>query len=495
MRIQHFVVAGIFFAFLAAPIASLLLYGPAATAENSPTLAEVRDVLVARDESARNDVARRLTTGTPVGIAAIRAHSYIQYDLVKDVDTSQVISGIDGWLFLKQQFHGGRCLDQAQFEETIATVEAMRVVAEGAGIDLRFSVSPDKSVVHPEKLGSRTLAFAGCKLTNAARWRAIAKAQGSSIIDHLDALTALSRTPALYFATDTHWKEKAFAFVMKQLGEIYLGRALPAPTPSKTTRQARVGDLMQMLRLENPELAESHRPIWPPQASIGGVLSVTGRTLIVHDSFYGRMRSALPKLFPELATIAITQGDFTTAMATPPAHILVNSIERFFFSRLLQGRLSWQSGFGPALLRLNQESAHCVYHPIPQGQWRLKNLHKHDQSWRAERDPHIIIPLPEHPGGRMCIRVRFRSSAPSMAQIFLPQQNALDSTYTAGYAINFPAKRDSQLRELSVVLPGRLSKRQLRIDPVVSNAELSEFVIETGLAAPRYNSENAILVD
>ena len=80
----------------------------------------------------------------------------------EDNGSSTPVSGVDGWLFYKPQFNSGKCLSGEYLGRVLDGVTAMRTVAKAVGIDLRFSVSPDKSVVHPEKLGfSRNLVTTG----------------------------------------------------------------------------------------------------------------------------------------------------------------------------------------------------------------------------------------------------------------------------------------------------------------------------------------------
>ena len=172
MKFANLATAAVFAAFLAAPIGSLALFGPHDMAEKVVTKKELTSAgLFVADDEFRNDVARRLVSNSPVGMDAISAKNSLDFKVFGFIHTSKAISGEDGWLFYKPGFLDGACLSDKDIGTLLARIELIRVVALGAGIDFRMSVSPDKEVVYPEKLGPAAEAAAGCKIVSSRKWR------------------------------------------------------------------------------------------------------------------------------------------------------------------------------------------------------------------------------------------------------------------------------------------------------------------------------------
>ena len=102
MRLTNLLLTTIFCAFLIAPLGSLALLGANETVPNRVTISDLEtlDLFEANDRY-RNDIVRRLVTTSPVGRVAIKAKSLLDYKMLAFVDTPQILSGLDGWLFYK----------------------------------------------------------------------------------------------------------------------------------------------------------------------------------------------------------------------------------------------------------------------------------------------------------------------------------------------------------------------------------------------------------
>ena len=206
-RLVNWVAAVLFLGLLAAPLASF------SVAKRLPALGGTGVAhLLNANPGERDRVANILIGESPYGSRLIRLKNGCDYHAVRFVSTPEVISGEWPWLFYKRDFNNGKCLPETQYRSVLATIEAMRLVAAGAGIDLRVSVSPDKSVLYPDKLGFRATVAAECKLKSAAAWRAWARSNRSSVIDHLEALAKpAAEGIQVYDATDTHWNPLGYA--------------------------------------------------------------------------------------------------------------------------------------------------------------------------------------------------------------------------------------------------------------------------------------------
>lgn len=292
----------------------------------------------------RKSVGRIPLINSPVGLRAVQARSWINYRLFHWIETPEVISGKSGWLFFKKQFWVGKCLPRQRIVSAMETMIHLHGEAAKAGIDLRFAVAPDKGVVHPEMLGYRASTVSGCKIRNAHRWRLIAREMNAPLIDHLEAFSNVHEQ--LYFATDSHWNNRAKALVVGQLERVYLGPNVQTPFRETGKGDVRRRDLMKMLRLRVPEAN--------PDVVVE-ITPIQGKTLILHDSFYAVTADFLGRLFPDGRMFRINKPKSARAVASRPERILVESVERALINRLNTGDLSLNSAFAKELAKLNRE--------------------------------------------------------------------------------------------------------------------------------------------
>ncbi|MDF1778232.1 MAG: hypothetical protein P1V13_19555, partial [Rhizobiaceae bacterium] len=257
MRPANLLAALLFSIFLATPLASFMVGGYASKANEKPSWGDLSvSTLIGPNDTYRKKIARAVISGTPAAMGLISAKAYFDYRIMGFINSTRVISARDGWLFYKQQFSGGKplfsggkCEDQVQQREAIDAANALRVVAEGAGIDLRFSVSPDKSIVEQDMLDQRVRAFSGCKTQSAEKWRLYNRDVGAPIIDHLEEFRTFGGDQQLYFATDTHWNTRAQLLALTRLAKEYFGLPMVAPKRVGNTEHSSVRDLTAMLRL------------------------------------------------------------------------------------------------------------------------------------------------------------------------------------------------------------------------------------------------------
>lgn len=288
MKLANLATIGAFAAFLVAPVGSLALMGLDPTAERAVTLTEltVAKLLAPNDEEYRNDVAGRLVSNSSVGMDAIRVKNALDFEVFGFVNTSQVISGADGWLFYKPGFQSGACMSAHDAGVMLAHVEALRLMAKGIGIDFRMSVSPDKEVVYPEKLGPAATAAAGCKILSSRMWRRIAKISGSSILDHFDVMGHDATDDLLYFKTDTHWNELGKLKAVKQLVFELAGRKVEGPILASGQIMHATDMPKALLRIEHKEAEALYDDYVSRTFPVDSNLRIAG-TFIIHDSFYG----------------------------------------------------------------------------------------------------------------------------------------------------------------------------------------------------------------
>lgn len=469
----------LFVAFLCVPGASLAIYGYSQWAENPPTWRTTSiDRLFAFDSAYRKDIVKSVLINTPVGIEAIAARSYTDYRIFGSVNNPQVISGRDGWLFFKRALAEGRCQNPNHAKLALNRVEAMRVLAEGAGIELKFSVSPDKSVVYPEQFNVQTRAYAGCKTQSAKAWRDLANKTHSNVIDHLAALRGTNPDQKLYFATDTHWNNLGSALAIRQLAVSF---GFPDPglpdTTSFVTRKIKT-DLIQMLRLDDQEEDRVYLQFWNQQLKAAVGAGLPEPTVVLLDSFYGKIRTGLMMLFPNASMTHVDGANVGELIENGPKRILVNSVERGFFTRVISTSLSWSSEFGRSLVMVNRRATSCTHAAIDDADIKVYRVDRNGSTWQAQEDPQIFLKLPQQDVD-VCIRLRFRSDDGSVPQIFLPVERSGEPLYQPGMSIEFWQQKQP-IRDIAFILPKSYAGTTLRLDLVAGPAQISSLSIEVG---------------
>ncbi|WP_179296106.1 hypothetical protein [Mesorhizobium sp. WSM4312] len=484
MKLANLATVGAFAAFLVAPVGSLALMGLDATAERAITLTELTSAnLLKPNDEYRNDVARRLVSNSPVGMAAIRAKNALDFEVFGFVNTSQVISGADGWLFYKPGFQDGACMSEHDGGVMLAHVEALRMMAKGIGIDFRMSVSPDKEVVYPEKLGPAAAAAAGCKILSSRMWRRIAKTSGSSIIDHFDVMGHDATDDPLYFRTDTHWNDLGKLKAVKQLVFELTGRKIEGPILSSGQVMHATDMPKGLLRTEHEEAEALYDDYVSRKFPDDSDQKIAG-TFILHDSFYGVSYNLLRRVF--LNPIFVSYGmanielEVRNALAKSPKHVLVNSVERYMLGRILFGELSWTGVLGKALLDANAKTARgCKMLNAAKDRLRFENLSEQPSGdFTAGIDPQILIRLPEH--GRPCVRVSFETTSRQHTYIHLPIRDQINQNgpYFEGFSLMLTDEPGA--RDFWFVFPEDFAGMTLRVDPIYATGTLSNLRIQTG---------------
>ncbi|MGX9084174.1 alginate O-acetyltransferase AlgX-related protein [Mesorhizobium sp. 98Argb] len=482
---------GAFAAFLAAPVGSLVLMGLDPTAERAITLTELTSakLLTPNDEGYRNDVARRLVSNSPVGMDAIRAKNALDFKVFGFVNTSQVISGADGWLFYKPGFQNGACMSGHDIGVMLAHVEALRTIAKGIGIDFRMSVSPDKEVVYPEKLGPAAEAAAGCKILSSRMWRRIAKTSKSSIIDHFDVMGHDTTDDLLYYRTDTHWNELGKLKAVGQLVFTLTGRKVDGQILSSSQVMHATDMPNRLMRIDYKE-AEGVYDDYVSRTFPDDSDQRIADAFILHDSFYGVSYDLLKHVFlnPHFVSYGNEniEPEVRNALAKSPKYVLVNSVERNMLSRILYGELSWTGVLGQALLDANAKVARgCKMSDAAKDGLKFENLSKQSSGdFTAGVDPQILIRLAEH--GRPCVRISFETPARQNTYVYLPIRDQVNQNgpYFEGFSLmltDAPGARDFWF-----VFPVDFAGMTLRVDPIYSTGTLSDLRIQTG-ALPSFS--------
>jgi hypothetical protein len=335
-----------------------LVFGGAVSPYGQKPHARFPDVLrvIEGKRGAFDQVGKAVLDRSPVTEAAIRLKGLIGYGGFDYIDTDRIISGRDGWLFYKEEFSGGRCLQAEELSAALDQVGAMIETAGAAGLDLVVGISPDKGSIYPEYLNPLARRYWACKIENSQLWRRLLAKEFGHVLDHaVPLLREKIREPRarLYFKTDTHWTPFGAALALRQvIGAVGQRQSLVLPPPLPTGRTlARPTDMAnEMLLLPG---AEDYDEI---DSTIENRLSQTAdiprrQTVVLHDSFYYVLRPSLSANFPGARFFHLEQDatEYRPLLASAE-RIIVNSAERGFLSRVSGGTLSWSGPLGQAIL-------------------------------------------------------------------------------------------------------------------------------------------------
>jgi SGNH hydrolase-like domain, acetyltransferase AlgX len=410
---------------------------------------------------ARKELSSALFERSAATVFAIRTHNAALYRVTGTIDTDTIVSGEGEWLFFKQQFWEGKCIPDEMIAITLRTIDTMGALAAASGLPVLFTVSPDTVTIHPEKLGRRARAYAGCRMQNGNRWRQLASRFAPDLLDHATAILKPENPKvAYYFATDTHWNSRGAALAVSQLASTLEGKEPSAPAlyagiPTENTTDMR----NNMLLLGGPELDLEVTAFPTPRQDVQPVMFLI-------DSFYGRARGELEKAFPgsKFYTLEDNEEEYSDELQGHTGQVVVNSVERSLFLRFSD----WNGALARAILKRNMMVARrCAYtQPVNVDTGvTLENLkHTGPSSFLAETaDPNLIVPIPEHAD---CLRVTVEIPKPAVFEMYLPTIDGRDDPdqFADGrtVALDLPAGKSV----LTFMLPNGRVGKELRIDPV-----------------------------
>jgi hypothetical protein len=435
--------------------------------------------------SARAQLGTALLERSAVRKAAISAKDSLMYYGFGYIDTPRIVSGKDGWLFLKDEFWEGRCLDRSYFEKDLAYADALQDVAEAAGLRLIFAVAPDKATIYPGELQPAARAYWACKTENAATWREIAEKTAPRIIDHIiPVLEEKRRAPAepIFFATDTHWTPLAAALARRQLAAVLVGGTggdFPAPhvTGQKLSRKTDLRNAMLIVDGED-SFSLIDATIEAAFAAAFVAEADLGVTSVIHDSFYGTYKPSFQAMFPTAPFLlfngyAILDGDAQAneAILSKSQTIVVETVERALFTRL-DGVLSWTGSVGASILQRAQRKAkECdafvAIEPAEAGSSDSPGRQRAPTVTpiaASDTEGYSTLPVPAAPVGTLpCLSLALNRGQADPVEIFLPKKDspAGASEFEEGRSIRIPVSAGTS--EVRMVLPRYVAGQEVRV--------------------------------
>jgi hypothetical protein len=357
MRAAHLKIA-MFILFLAAPVATLLAFGTAESHGRAWTTFPSLGEFLLGKKGRLDQFGDAVLEGSIMQRTAVQVRNWTGYRLVGFVDNGDLVSGNDGWLFYRREFNDGRCIDEQETARRLRVVASVIDVGRAAGIDMVFSMSPDKSVIYPEALSATVRGYWRCRAESGAALRRLIAQELPDLIDHTEALRAeKARHPdiPLYFVTDTHWTRYGGAVALRHLLEsLYPDARIPPARWSGATVAGKT-DLARMLLLPIEERGPVADPLLAPDLELPRDRAEI-ETLIVHDSFYVRIKREILDAFPDPATMIIfNETSRVRAEGLSADRLIINVVERKFL--LDRDLMTWDEDIPVAIATRNMQRA------------------------------------------------------------------------------------------------------------------------------------------
>jgi hypothetical protein len=254
---------------------------------------------------------------------AVRARSEVAYALGGSTNP-EVVRGADNWLFSTAEL-APTCTYTA--EETIQQLDATQAAFSATGQDFRFLVAPDKRVIYPEKVIPIGLPTPCTDDRRPALQAALASRQGFAI-DSWRPLLAVrasgSANGPLFFGQDSHWTQAGELAALHDLAVSWSPDQWRADDVQPNGKTSSAMELAQQLGLDHREstpafhfrstlhVTKEKVPVTVDLHNAKAIYHFTatgdprllsGRTVVVYDSFFGLHMEDVSKLFADVTWI------------------------------------------------------------------------------------------------------------------------------------------------------------------------------------------------
>jgi hypothetical protein len=477
----------LFALFLAAPMAWLVIVGPAAPYEQrkQTDMPRLSTILVPEGEG-RDQLADAIFERSYLRRTAIASKNHFMFEALGFADTDSVVSGERGWLFYKPELAAWNCEQLANALASLESVVMLGEIASAANAPFVLAIAPNKASIERNRLSGRAAGRASNCYDSIAKQLEERLAQGDlpAILHHTPLVNKRDVSTDRFFRTDTHWLPVtgflAAGDLMQALGQ----PGFPEGFRPDTRLGDRATDLRRMLLL-GPEtgVAQIDFDAAKTREVIAANRLDSVRTLMVHDSFYAEIRDELQLLLPGVTMLHI-EDDLAKVpdQLSKSNRLVVSTVERFLFSRISQeAYLGWLGPIGSWVLDYATGAAdQCSWDKavslLSVASPEHLSISDGGYAFALTPDPQIIVTAPQFPGASTCLRLDVELSKPDIAQIFFA---TTDGRIVEGRSVK--RRMGAGEARVQLILPSSAAGKDMRIDPVQSEGS---FRLVTLLAAP-----------
>lgn len=379
------------------------------------------------DPAAREQFADALAERSSVRRLALQARSRLLQGVFGFVDQNDVVSGTDGFLFLRSSLTKWGCEEHEALRYGWDRFETIAEVADASRVPVTFVVVPNKATVVPYALEGRAGLYRECyQQFERELQRRLARLNSPRVI-HQKSVLANPVQPLTYKFTDSHWNSLGRTLALQQLLSHF---------SVETAVQDAGEDLLVetgMRRMIQDDRKEPDR-----RFRLVGSGTVDADALLIFDSFYQELSGQLPKWFTDITAIHYRQlddADFSRA-----ERLVITSVERAFLERAVN---SWGVGWGSGST-----------------QWILDKAERatEDCVWQEGLQHRIAngYALLNAPAGRSRVCISLTFNKPLTSRLYLPDADGAFPTSSALWQEN--ADR------LALILPARYAGKTLKLE-------------------------------
>lgn len=360
MRYKWLLITG-FLLIIVGPITLLLIGMRPTLIENRPaaSLPTLSPSSVA-DVDTYEDLGDYVLDRLPGRDVAVELDAAIDYRLLGESPSDDVVVGSDGWLFLAASIDRD-CISGEQARDLVTEIERAHLIVAATGRELIFGIAPDKAAIYPDRLGSESARAACAASTRDLIRSELERVPGVAVTAWGDLSTA-AEDELVYHRHDTHWNSRGAA----RFAALLIESSEPGLSSDSTVRQTDTasyeGDLTRLLGIpwseaapvvetEREGLADAEtsvielrhehtaaRSIRPP--SVASL--VAAPTLLLHDSFGLGLRKHLTPFYADFTSLTETHIDYeyVRPLLADADTILLEKIERGTPGFILGERLS-----------------------------------------------------------------------------------------------------------------------------------------------------------
>lgn len=473
-KICSAIVTAAFVVIIASPLLVLAVRGAVEPyGQKDFTAFPAPESLRASSSGAFDQLASALLERSWLKRSAISIRNAVLLKVVRQYDHNNVVTGIDGWLYWKDDWFGGRCQTKSDIEMAVSRMDAMVDVASASGIEMYFAIPPDKSTAYPEFLDPHFEKLWACKRQSAELLRSTMGAQATGIVDHLSSLLDAKKNSTgntLYGRADTHWTYVGAAIGFRQLLLAIFPEAKQIRPPALTGRMIRrpadLETLMLLVGNGEPE-SEIDTPTEIGELSQIKQFDRASSTIILHDSFYRKIIGLTAPFRNGVEYELGADPEETMKEVLVSQRLIVSRIERAVVDSVLEGALTWSSTLGKSLVARDELFAkECKDFSPARSEPKLQAMVVDGSGYVATApDPQMatIVPVSDATRKTPCIRLQLTLKNSDIFEIFFPPHGDEADHFVAGRSIQINLEAGDH--DIALVLPSYVAGRNIRVDP------------------------------